>query len=297
MPTNILYKKLIKKQKCKICLFLLKKLNYFFDCTIIYLLVVLRRIFMRRTKFYIILVLILILFSTFTFAKEKKYDEMSLQFGFGGFIGTSSLLGIIESIEIYRSIRDETDYNYPGLDDEEKEALQNLNGNMQRAILVANILGSLEYGLSFRLLWHVLMVQSDIILLPFDGSYNGRLDLLVTPMIGVRFPWIVMPYIMMGMVFTFSFYPSEFTSIENWKTKWAATDNFAFRPGIVLRAGVDFKLPNFSIGAFGEYIVKDFQEFTSWYWHITNEGYTGAQAVGKIVASQFRAGISAYFYF
>ena len=96
--------------------------------------------------------------------------------------------------------------------------------------------------------------------------------------------------------FTFSFYPSEFTKLENWKGRWAATDNFAFRPGINLRAGLDFKFKGFSIGAYYQYTIKDFQEFTGWYYAIVSEGLTQQQAAGMIFGAQSRFGASLCWY-
>ena len=115
-------------------------------------------------------------------------------------------------------------------------------------------------------------------------------------MIGVRGPFFIMPYIIGGLAFTFSFYPSEYTSIEEWKGDWAATSNFAFRPGINTRIGLDLKFPKLSIGAYYQWTVKDFQEFSSWYWHIMNVGYSNAEAIGKIIAGQSRFGISICLY-
>ena len=115
-------------------------------------------------------------------------------------------------------------------------------------------------------------------------------------MVGIRCPFFIMPYLIAGPTFTFSFYPEQFTQVENWKGDWAATDNFAFRPGLNTRAGLDFKFRGWSIGAYYQYTIKDFQEFGSWFWHLTNAGYSQADAVGKIFGAQSRFGASMCFY-
>ncbi len=251
--------------------------------------------FYKKNRLFLLFFLIIIIpFSIYS--KAQKSDEQRFQLGFGIMASTGNLLNLIEDIKLYESVKNDTDYNFPGVDDEEQEALQELDGAMKRAILVANILGSLEYGINFRVLYKIMLFETDLILLPFDSSYNGRFDILLSPMIGVRAPFFIMPYIITGVCFTFSFYPSEFTSIEEWKGGWAATNNFAFRPGLNTRIGLDFKIKGFSIGAYYQWTVKDFQEFTSWYWHIVNSGYSNLDATWKILAAQSRFGITISLY-
>lgn len=231
-----------------------------------------------------------------SFAKSKKSDEKRFQLGIGLMASTGNLLGLIESARMYNAISKGDKYDYPGLSKQEKDSLNSLNGAMQRAILVANILGSMEYGIQLRVLWHMLMVNCDVVLLPFDGSYNGRLDFMITPSVGIRAPFWLMPYLLVGMTMTFSFYPDEFTDKENWKGEWAATDNFVFRPGMNFRAGLDFKFKSFSIGAYYQYTIKDFQEFSLWYNDIVDNGMTAADAAGKIFGAQSRFGAAMCFY-
>lgn len=249
------------------------------------------------TKYkFLFIVFLIILVPLLIFPKTKKNDEQRFQFGFGINLSSCNLLNLIENVKLYDSIKNDTDYNFPGIDEDEQEALQEIDGAMKRAILVANILGGMEYGLQIRFLYKIMMFETDIILLPFDGSYNGRIDLLLSPMIGIRAPFFIMPYIITGVCFTFSFYPSEFTSKEEWKGDWAATSNFVFRPGINTRIGLDFKIKGFSIGAYYQWTVKDFQEFSSWYWHIMDVGYSGVEAGWKIFAAQSRFGIAITLY-
>lgn len=243
----------------------------------------------------VIIILVLVL-SVSIHAKSQKRDEKRFQLGFGAIVSTGNLLGIIESVKMSQAIQSGNDYDYPGISKEESEALNNLDGAMQRAILVANILGSMEYGFQFRLLWNILMVEADLFVLPFDGSYNGRVDMLLQVMAGVRAPFWIMPYIIGGANFTFSFYPGQFTTLENWKGRWAATDNFAFRPGFNLRTGLDFKFKGFSIGAYYQYTVKDVQEYTLWYDAIVNAGIAPNKAVGMIFGAQSRFGVSLCWY-
>ncbi len=250
----------------------------------------------NKIKIFAIIFLLVLVLSSSVFAKSQKRDEKRFQIGFGAIISTSNLLGLIESAKMAQAIKDNNDYDYPGITEEEKAALQSLNGAMQRAILVANILGAMEYGVQLRILWHILMVETDLVLLPFDGSYNGRLDFSWAVMAGIRCPFFIMPYFLAGVNFTFSFYPKEFTEKENWKGDWAATDNFVFRPGLNLRAGLDLKFKNFSIGGYYQYSIKDFQEFSLWYNKIVDEGINKSDAVGMILGSQSRFGVALCFY-
>ena len=226
----------------------------------------------------------------------QKGDEKRFQLGFGGVVSTSNILGLIESAKMFKSIKSGNDYDYPGISPEEQQALKDLDGAMQRAILVANILGAMEYGLQFRILWHVLMVEADLFVLPFDGSYNGRVDLLFTAMAGVRAPFWIMPYLLCGANFTFSFYPKEFATVENWKGDWAATENFCFRPGLNVRVGLDIKFKSFSIGGYYQYCIKDFQEFSNWFEDLKASNVTPAAAAGMIFGSQSRFGVALCWY-
>lgn len=247
----------------------------------------------RLYKIFWLAVILILLVSTFTFAKTKNSlaDELRFQISLGPIISTGNLLGLIESVKMYNAIKDNTFYDYPGLTDAQKQSFKNLNGAMQRAVLVANILGSMEYGIHARFMWHMLMSEVDVVLLPFDGSYNGRLDFSVQPMIGIRAPFFIMPYLIIGPLFTFSFYPEEMTKIENWKGNWASTDNFAFRPGLITRVGLDIKFKTFAIGGYYQYTIKDFQEFSLWYQDLITGGFTPSDAAGKIFGAQSRFGV------
>ncbi|MBN2546202.1 MAG: hypothetical protein JXB50_10425 [Spirochaetes bacterium] len=247
-------------------------------------------------KLFILFALFLIVFSVNTVSAKEQSDYMRFRFGIGGFISTSNLLGLIETVKMSEAIKNDTDYEYPGLTDEQKEAFNELDAGMRRAILVANILGGMEYGLQTRITWKPLIVEADIVLLPFDGSYNGKLDFAVTAMIGARVPFFIMPYIMAGPTFTFSFYPERFATVENWRGNWAATDHFVFRPGLNSRLGLDLDFGHLAIGGYFQWTVKDFQEFGSWYWHLAQE-FGNAEAVGRIFAAQCRFGAILTYYF
>jgi hypothetical protein len=242
----------------------------------------------------------MLLFSSASFAASQKdsgKSELRFQFGVGMMISTSNMAGLIESVKMAQKIAANKPYTFPGVTTAQATALNNLNGAMQRALLVANILGSMEYGIQARILWHIMMLESDLVLLPFGGSYNGRVDLLLTVMGGIRCPWWIMPYLLAGVNFTFSFYPAEFTKIENWKGKWAATDNFAFRPGMSVRAGLDFKFSGFSIGAYYQYSIKDFDEFGKWVVSMKDSGISASEAAGIVFGEQSRFGAALCWYF
>lgn len=230
------------------------------------------------------------------FSKSESNDEMNFQIGVGGLISTSNLLGLIESVKLYNAMVNNETYNYPGLTPAQQAALKSINGSMARAIMIANILGAMEYGVSARFLWNILISEVDLDLLPLDGSYNGRLDLMLSPMIGIRSPWFIQLYAMVGVPFTFSFYPNNIT-IESWKIRWAATDHFAFNIGIIARLGLDLKFKSFSIGGYYQYTVKDFQEFIGWYNAFRDIGVSPGEAAGKIFAAQSRFGVALSYYF
>ncbi len=227
----------------------------------------------------------------------KNNDEMKLQVGIGVLINTSNIYSLTESSKLYQSMNNGTDYNYPGFTPEQADAYKNLTNPMKRALIISNIFGALEYGITGRILWNYLIGELDIILLPFDGSYNGRMDLVITPLVGLRYPWMLMPYLIVGMTLTFSFYPGELDTIESWKSRSAATNNFVFRPGLIVRLGADFKVSNFSIGLYYQYTIKDFDEFTLWYNELIDYGYSPTEAGGKIFGSQSRFGVAINMYF
>ena len=252
---------------------------------------------MLKTRNKIILTFLGILILTApSFAATQKNDENRFQLGIGIMASTGNLLDLIESVRLYNAAANDNPYNFPGLTDQQKYAYQNLSGAMQRAVLVANILGSMDYGMQFRILWKPLMFETDLSILPYDGSFNGRLDFMVTPFIGVRAPFFIMPYFIAGPILTFSFYPATFTQIEFWRSRWGITSNFVFRPGINTRLGLDIKLKGFSIGAYYQYTIKDFDEFTNFYGSLVAAGFTNADAAGKIFAEQSRFGMAICLY-
>ena len=252
---------------------------------------------MSDKKSKIILAVIIIFTLIFTVSgKTQKNDEGRFQFGFGIMASTGNMLNMIESVRMYQAAENNTEYSFPGLGDKEEQALENLDGAMKRAILVANILGSMDYGVQVRLLWKILMVEADLAILPYDSSYNGRIDLMFTPFIGIRAPFFIMPYAIFGPIFSFSFYPATFTAKEIWRSSWGTTSNFVFRPGLNIRLGLDFKFKNFSIGPYYQYTIKDFEEFTSWYWHLVNAGFSQSDSAGKIILSQSRFGLAICLY-
>ncbi len=215
---------------------------------------------MNSGKKNAILFFILISFILGLSAKTKKSDEARFQLGFGAMVSTSNLLSLIETSKLYKSMEEGGDYSFPGLSKEQSMVLGDMQKNIGRALLVANILGGLEFGVNCRVLWNAFMFDSNVILLPFDGSYNGRLDFLVNANIGVRAPFWIMPYINAGVNFTFSWYPENVSNIDSWKS-WGVFNNFVFRPGMNVRTGLDIKFRHFSIGAYYQYTIKDFDEF------------------------------------
>lgn len=252
---------------------------------------------MRNKLFLVIMALLLI--STLGFAKTTN-KEMRFQLGIGGYVNTSNILGLIENVRMTQALEGGGDYNYPGIDQEEREALENLNLAMRRGIMIANILGGLEYGIKTRILWNILIAEADLSLVPYNGSYNGRLDFAVSAGIGVRAPFFIMPYFTVGPMFTFSFYPSEFTKYESWKSNYGGFGNFVFRPGLNSRLGLDLKFKKWSFGLYYQYTIRDFQEFTGWYSQLVdsmgNTQQARAEAAGMIFGAQSKFGAHMTFY-
>jgi hypothetical protein len=251
----------------------------------------------KTTKIAALALILVMVVSLAAFAKSKKSDEKRFQLGFGANISTNNILGLIENVQMAEALEGgsiPSGSPYEGLD--------SLNKAMQQSIMVANILGGMEYAFQFRLLWHVLMVEADLVLLPFNGSYNGRFDLNLNMYAGVRAPFWIMPYFIAGPMFTFSFYPDDFKAVEEWKSNYGGFKQFLFRPGLNMRLGLDFKFKHFSIGAYYQYSIKDFEEYGRWFADLVTElesqSYTDAQtrAAGMIFGAQSRFGASIAWY-
>jgi hypothetical protein len=246
-----------------------------------------------------IVIMLFILSLSFTWSETSKdsifsWDTKQFHFGFGATITTGNLLGLIESAKLYDTLYNNKAYDYPGLTPQQQAAVSNLNKGMTSALIAANILATMQYGIRTRLMYHVFISDIDLIFLPCDGTYNGRFDFQLVPTIGIRMPWFIMPYITAGPSFTFSFYPDKVVDIENWKTKagYGVVDKFVFRPGLNIRVGADLNFRRVTIGAFYQYEIKDFAEFTDYYNSIVQNGFSSTEAAGKIFGYQSRFGVS-----
>lgn len=254
----------------------------------------------KRSKILLVVVLFILITTTIVFGRSKKSNEKRFQLGFGFTVSTNNLLGLIEDVRMTQAIDSGSSYDYPGLSTTQKAALNDIDVGMRRAIMIANILGGMEYGLQMRILWSALMMEMNLNVIPLDGSYNGRLDLRFQFGIGLRAPFFIMPYILVGATANFSFYPGEVQQIEDWRTYF--TNNFALSPGIDAKIGLDLKFKKWSIGAYYLYSIRDFKEFTDWWgelWNNLSSGDTQAaqnQAWGMIVAAQSKFGASLCFY-
>jgi hypothetical protein len=252
----------------------------------------------RRVTLLTIFMLLMAIFSVH--AKSRKTSEMRFQFGLGVYTNTNNILGLVENARMAESVESGSTYSFPGITPAQSSAFQTLDANLQRAVYISNILGGMEYGIKARVLWGLLIAEADVSLVPLNGSYNGRFDLGINTGVGIRAPFWIQPYATVGPMFTFSWYPDDVSTIEPWKTAYAAVNNFAFRPGLQSRLGLDFKFKRFSIGAYYQYQVKDFQEFTDWYGEIYNSlgsiENAKARAAGMVVAAQSRIGASLVWY-
>ena len=152
---------------------------------------------MSSFKKYVILIFLMFMLVSL-FPKTAKYDELRFQLGFGGFVSTSNLMGLIENAKMIDKIQGKNeDPELYGLTDEQRKAFGDISKGMQTAIVVANMLAGFEYGLKMRILWHMLISDVDFLILPFDGSYNGRFDMMLTD-VWVLDTILIMPYITTG---------------------------------------------------------------------------------------------------
>lgn len=245
---------------------------------------------MKLKKIFIVTFMLITLLSTY--GKTKKIDEKRFQLGLGVAVSTSNLLGLIETVRMSQAIENKTDYDYPGMSEDEIEAFNDMSDAMRQAIMVANILAGMEYAVRAKLMVHMFIAHADLIFLPFDGSYNGRFDFLLGINAGIRAPFWIQPYFTTGVNFNFSFYPDKVTDVENWKNNagYGVVDNFVFRPGINFVAGLDIKFRKWSIGAYYKYTIKDFAEFTDWYDALVE--LNGDQAAGMVFGAQSRFGVA-----
>ncbi|HPY86401.1 MAG TPA: hypothetical protein PLG34_00265 [Spirochaetota bacterium] len=251
---------------------------------------------MKRKKFLLVMLLLLLTFSTFAKSNiDLKRMLLGFKFGIGFSVQTPNMLGLIESAKMYEAINKGEDYNYPGLTDEQKDALKSLDVGMQSAIITANILAGLEYGVKFRFMYHMLIADADLAFLPFDGSYNGRIDLGLSLNAGIRAPFFIQPYLMTGILFNFSFYPDEFLKVEEWKSNYAGFKNFLFRPGMHFRLGLELNFISFTIGLHYQYAIKDFDEFTRYYNSLASISGP-SDAATKIFCYQSKVGFDMVWY-
>lgn len=242
-----------------------------------------------------------------------KNFEKRFQIGFGFTVTTSNILNFIDNIKMGQALSNlDSGKNYDDLTPEEKilmskdqfDHLKNLSLNTRNGILVANIFGSMEYAFQLRFLWKILIIEGDFSMVPYNSFYNGRFDFGIIANSGIRLPFWVMPYITGGINLSFHFYPDAVYKIEPWKARWGSYENFAFRLGLNIKGGVDFKLKIFSVGIYYQWIIKDFQEFSDWFSEITDnlkeagetEQNSQVKATGIILASQSRFGISICWY-
>ena len=249
----------------------------------------------------LIIITIIIINQLSILCKSKIKDERRFQLGFGFIIGTHSLAANSEITRIYNSIKNNDEYYFP-LSGGKKKYNKTDDNDQKTGLLAAHFLGGWEYGFQFRILWKIYIAETDIVLTPFDAANNGRFDFVIMPMIGIKGPLAIMPYIMGGAILTFSFYQGEYSFLENYKSYFIANENFSFKVGINIKAGFEFKIPwylrpvKYSVGGYIQYTIKDFEEFNYIYWNYKNLGYSDLDAAKKVLSYQIRFGISLCYY-
>ncbi len=263
---------------------------------------------MKRSFFVVAVILSALIFAqaeensnTVDFGQLLRDEMNNVHFGVGVNINTSSLISIYYNALLYEADKNGGTFNLPGMTYADVAAYKGLSESMKTGVLISNILSTLEYGIKFRVMWNVLIGEADLNILPMEGTYNGKLDFSMNFNVGVRLPFWIMPYVMMGPMFTFSFYPEEFIKVESWRSNWGGFQNFLFRPGLNIKAGLDFKFKTFSIGAYYSYSIKDFDEFTNFFdtivlGNIGDSDEEIQEAVGMVFGRQSKFGIAFIIY-
>lgn len=227
--------------------------------------------------------------------KKVKKDEKRFQFGIGIHVNSLSVSGMNDVHNIFQSIKNDDDYTYPGISKHEKDSIMDLSGWMQEDILLSYILRSQEYGFHLRILWNILIFEMDFDLLPMDYTYIERSNIMLAPMIGIRYPSFIMPYFMIGPNLNIGFENMDFGTMRN-KIN-TVNNSMIVTPGLVFKTGLDFKMQRFSIGLYYQYRIKDFNEITYWYSEYRDNSVSGPEAVWNIMASQSRMGLTFSVYF
>ena len=227
--------------------------------------------------------------------KKEKKDEKRFQFGIGMHVNSLNFTGINEARNILNSIKDDEDYTYPGISEDTEDSIQNLDTWMQEDILAGYIMRNQEYGIHLRILWNALIFETDFTLLPMDYTNSERSNIMIAPMIGVRLPYFIMPYLMIGPNLNVAIATNDSGS---WRDRIGyMKNNIIITPGLILKTGVDFKADYFSIGLYYQYRMKDFNEVNYWYSEFIDGCVSNTDAFWNIIGSQSRIGLTFSVYF
>jgi|GEM_PF-824269 len=261
---------------------------------------------MKKNNFNILITLLLLLFSFNLYSQEndktndkkEKLDERRFQFGIGTSITTSTIYDMYKNADIFKAIKNGDDYSYSYIDKDEDDHILSLNGDMQKAVLANHILKSLVYGIQFRFLWKVFMTEIDINVLPANYNYGNRTEISLTPMTGLRIPFVVMPYFLIGPTFTAGFYYDNYLKDRDDSNEiQAIKDNIRFLVGLSAKIGLDLKFDYFSIGIFYQYTIKNVGEIVDLYNTFNNDDLSREEIFKNILGSQSRFGLSMSIYF
>jgi hypothetical protein len=242
-----------------------------------------------------ICVLYFVLTVALIYGIEFDKDDLNFHFQIGAYLNTCNFMNVMEDIRMGRAIISNSEYINVGMTKDQAKEYVDMPKSIKTGVMIANIVGSFEFGFKYRVKWNVLLFDSDVSILFYDGSYNSRLDFEFSNDIGIRMPYWIMPYASCGPNYTLSFYQNYFDLVEDWRTHYLAYQNVMYRIGFHARLGVDFNLKKFSIGLYYQYTIKDFDEFGGFcFAQIYVKNNFACAAIG-IFAYQSRLGVSLLF--
>jgi len=240
---------------------------------------------------YVLILIIIfpqIIFSNNYFDKEKEF-----QMGIGSIMTSNNLKNMIETKKRLIAIKHDYDYEMKGVNDEDQEKIESLDKNIQRGIVFSNVLKSMGYGLEFRILWRAMIVEIDFISVPYTYDFkDNESQIIFIPMLGIKAPFLLMPYFLAGPIFTFGLFNNGISEGRIWQNKKKYVENSFFRIGLNLKIGFDIKFKCFSFGCFCQYSINNIKKYFYDVSQIINSDYSKHEIVNNFFRERSYFGIS-----